>query len=406
MNKIPFSPPDIGEAEINEVVEALKSGWITTGPRTKKFENRISEYLFGSETGRCVCLNSWTACAEMVLRLIDLRPGDEVITTAYTYTATAAVALHIAGVRLVLVDVEENSLRMDKAKLYDAITDKTKVIIPVDVGGVPEDYDEIFRIVEEKKTLFRPQTVLQEAIGRVIVLEDAAHAFGAKYKGKMIGGIADFTCFSFHAVKNLTTAEGGALVWKNISGLDDSEIYKNIQLLSLHGQSKDAFNKSKLGAWEYDIIGTWYKCNMTDIQSAIGIEQLERYDKMLTIRSALIKEYNHVLDNEKVSVLLHDEVGFVSSKHLFITRVVGCTEQKRNEIIEKMAEDGIATNVHYKPLPLFTAYKALGFDIKDYPRAFDYYINEITLPLYSRLTTEQVKYIAEKYMSTIKKIVY
>ncbi len=402
MNKIPFSPPDIGEEEINEVIDTLRSGWITTGPKTKEFERQISKYIFGEETGRCVCLNSWTASAEMTLRLLGLKPGDEVITSAYTYTATASVALHIEGVKLVLVDTEKDSVRMDKVALTNAITSKTKVIIPVDIGGVPEDLDEIIRIAEEKKDIFNPDNEIQEAIGRIVVLEDAAHAFGASYKGRNIGTISDFTCFSFHAVKNLTTAEGGAVLWKHIEGIEDKDIYKKYQLLSLHGQSKDAFNKNQAGAWEYDIVGPWYKCNMTDIQAAIGLAQLKRYKEMLQKRKSIIERYNDAFSTLPVRVLNHYTNEYVSSGHLYIMRITGATEDERNSIIIKMAEKGVATNVHYKPLQMFTAYNNLGFSMNNYHSAYSFYSNEITLPLYSLLSYEDTECVIDAFIECLR----
>ena len=398
MRNIPFSPPDISDAEAFEAVKAIKSGWITTGPRTKEFEKVIAKYC---GVNRAVCLNSQTACAEMALRALEIGPGDEVITSAYTYTASASVICHV-GAKLVLIDTQPDSFEMDYDKLSEAITEKTKAVIPVDLGGVPCDYDRIFKIVNEKKNLFRPSNELQKAIGRVIVMADTAHAFGAKIGDKPVGSVADFSSFSFHAVKNLTTAEGGALTWRSIPGIDDEEIYKKIQLLSLHGQSKDALAKTKLGAWEYDIVGPWYKCNMTDIMAAIGQAQFERYPGMLRRRREIIEKYDAAFNPIGVETLPHYKNGVTSSGHLYITRVPGITLEERNEIIIKMAEEGIACNVHYKPLPMMTAYKALGFDIKDYPNAYSHFANEITLPLHTCLSDDDVDYIIDVYTSILK----
>lgn len=391
--KVPFSPPDISELEINEVVEALRSGWITTGPRTKQFEKEIAAWV-GTE--KCVCLNSQTACAEMALRILGIGEGDEVITSAYTYTASASVVCHV-GAALKLIDTQKNSLEMDYDALEAAITDKTKAIIPVDLGGVPCDYDRIFEIVERKKHLFRPNNEIQKAIGRIAVCADTAHAFGAKWHGRMVGSIADFSSFSFHAVKNLTTAEGGALTWRTIPGIDNEEIYHRLQLLSLHGQSKDALAKTQLGAWEYDIVGTWYKCNMTDVVAAIGLKQFERYPDMLKRRKEIIGRYDAAFRPLGVETLDHFTAGYESSGHLYITRIPGITPAQRNEIIIGMAEREIACNVHYKPLPMHTAYKALGFDIKDYPNAYLHFANEVTLPLHTCLTDENVEYVIKSY---------
>lgn len=390
---IPFSPPDITEAEIEEVADALRSGWITTGPKTKEFERKIAEYC---GVNKAVCLNSQTACAEMALRILGIGEGDEVVVPAYTYTATASVVCHV-GAKLVLVDVQKDSLEMDYDKLEAAITEKTKVIIPVDLGGVPCDYDRIFEIVERKKGLFHPENEIQRAMGRIAVNADAAHAFGAVWHGKKVGSIADFSSFSFHAVKNLTTAEGGALSWRTIPGIGDEEIYHQIQLLSLHGQSKDALAKTKLGAWEYDIVGPWYKCNMTDIMAALGLAQLERYEGMLERRKEIIEKYDSVLKPLGIEVLRHYTEEYASSGHLYITRIPGITLDQRQEVITKMAEAGIACNVHYKPLPMMTAYKNMGFDIKDYPNAYERFVNEVTLPLHTRLTDEEVEYVIGKY---------
>lgn len=405
---IPFSPPDMSEAEINEVAEALRSGWITTGPRTKEFEHLISlccqtakSNAEGKPEHTAVCLNSATACMELALRVLGIGEGDEVIVPAYTYTATASSVCHV-GARPVLIDCAPGSFEMDYNKMADAINERTKAIMPVDLGGVVADYDKVFAAVEAKKDLFKPNNEIQKAYGRCIVIADAAHAFGAMWHGQMCGEIADFTSFSFHAVKNLTTAEGGALTWRAHEGVDDNEIYKKLQLLSLHGQNKDALAKTKLGAWEYDIIGTWYKCNMTDIMAGIGLAQLKRYPEMLRRRRQLIERYNVALEPLGVKVLPHYSNEHSSSGHLYLTRISGITVEQRNDIIVKMAERGIATNVHYKPLPMMTAYKALGYDIKDYPNAFEQYHNEITLPLHTRLTDEEVKYILCNYIDIIK----
>lgn len=398
---IPFSPPDISELEINEVAEALRSGWITTGPRTKQLEVNLAKWI-GTE--KCVCLNSQTACAEMALRVLEIGAGDEVITTAYTYTASASVIDHV-GAKIVLVDSQKDNFEMDYDALEAAITEKTKAVIPVDIGGVPCDYDRILRIVESKKHLFKPNNDIQKAIGRVAVLEDSAHSLGAEYKGRMIGNVADFTAFSFHAVKNFTTAEGGALTWRTIDGIPNEDIYKKLQLLSLHGQSKDAFAKTQLGAWEYDIVGPWFKCNMTDIMAAIGLKQLERYEGMLEKRKAMIAKYNKAFKSLGIAVLNHYTDDYNSSGHLYMTRIPGISLEQRNEIIIKMAEFGIATNVHFKPLPMHTAYKNLGFDIKNYPNAYKYFENEITLPLHTRLTEEEQDYVIEKYTSIVREYI-
>ncbi|MBQ1933379.1 MAG: DegT/DnrJ/EryC1/StrS family aminotransferase [Clostridia bacterium] len=398
---IPFSPPDIGELEINEVAEALRSGWITTGPRTKQLEKNIAEWI-GVE--RCVCLNSQTACAEMALRLLGIGAGDEVITSAYTYTASASVIDHI-GAKIVLVDTAPDSLEMDYDALETAITDRTKAIIPVDLAGIPCDYNRIFDIAARKKNLFRPNGDIQSALGRIVIMADTAHAFGAKWHGTMVGAVADFSSFSFHAVKNFTTAEGGALTWRNIDGISNEDIYKRLQLLSLHGQSKDALAKTKLGAWEYDIVDTYYKCNMTDVAAAIGLKQFERYPEMLMRRKEIIEKYDSVLKPLGIETLAHYTDRLESSGHLYLTRVPGITEAQRNEIIIKMAERGIACNVHYKPLPMHTAYKNLGFDIKDYHNAYAHYANEITLPLHTNLTDDDVQYVAENYADVALKYV-
>lgn len=395
---IPFSPPDISDVEINEVTEALRSGWITTGPRTKELERQVAAFC---ATDRAVCLNSQTACAEMALRVLGVGPGDEVITSAYTYTASASVICHV-GAKVVLVDTQEDSFEMDYQKLEEAITQRTKVVIPVDLAGVPCDYDRIFEIVERKKALFTPASDIQKAMGRIAVLADTAHAFGATRHGKPAGSIADFSSFSFHAVKNFTTGEGGALTWRTIPGVDNEDIYKQLQLLSLHGQSKDALAKTKLGAWEYDIIGTWYKCNMTDVAAAMGLGQMKRYAGILERRKEIIGRYDEALKPLGVEVLDHYTAEHQSSGHLYITRIPGITLQQRNEIITKMAQLGIACNVHYKPLPMHTAYKNLGFDIGDFPNAYAHFANEITLPLHTCLTDEQVAYVIAGYQKILK----
>ena len=390
---IPFSPPDITESEIEEVANALRSGWITTGPRTKQLEKNIAEWI---GVKRCVCLNSQTACAEMALRVMGIGPGDEVITSAYTYTASASVIAHV-GAKIVLIDTQKDSLEMDYDSLENSITEKTKAIIPIDIAGIPCDYNRIFDIVNRKKSLFRPSNAIQSALGRIAVMADTAHSLGARWHGKMIGSIADFSSFSFHAVKNLTTAEGGALTWNTIPGVSDDDIYKKLQLLSLHGQSKDALAKTQLGAWEYDIVGTYYKCNMTDVAASIGLRQLDRYQGMLSRRRQIIEAYDSPFKPLGVMVPKHYSGDWESSGHLYITRIPGVSEKQRNEIIIKMAERGIACNVHYKPLPMHTAYKALGFDIKDFPNAYEYFANEITLPLHTRLTDEEVEYVITNY---------
>lgn len=394
---IPFSPPDIGKDEINEVVDTLKSGWITTGPKTKQFEKEIATLC---NTSKAVCLNSATAALELTLRILGIGPGDEIIVPAYTYTASASPACHL-GAKLVLVDIQENSTEMDYDKLKEAITDKTKVIIPVDLAGIMCDYDKIFEIVEEKKNLFKSNNDIQKLYNRIIVVADSAHGIGAKRNNKMSGEYADFTTFSFHAVKNLTTAEGGAATWKDVDGLDNEYIYKQYQLLSLHGQTKDALHKNGLGAWEYDIVAPLYKCNMTDINAAIGLAQMRRYKDLVQRRHEIIKKYNEAFKDLKIKVLNHKDDIHTSSGHLYLTRVDGIDETRRNEIIVKMAEQGVATNVHYKPLPLLSAYKNLGFNIEDYPNAYNFYKNEITLPLYSLLTDEQVDYIIENYRKVV-----
>lgn len=396
--KIPFSPPDITDAEIAQVTEALKSGWITTGPKTKELEREVATFCGIS---RAVCLNSQTACAEMTLRLLGVGEGDEVITSAYTYTASASVVCHV-GAKLVLVDTQADSLEMDYDKLAEAITEKTKVIIPVDLGGVPCDYDRIFSIVKDKEKMFRPANEIQRAIGRIIVMADAAHAFGAAWHDKPVGSIADFSNFSFHAVKNFTTAEGGAVTWRDIPGVDNETIYHQYQLLSLHGQSKDALAKTQLGAWEYDIVGPWYKCNMTDVVAGIGLAQMKRYSGLLSRRKEIITTYDAAFRPLGIETLNHYTSEHQSSGHLYITRVPGITLEQRNEIIIKMAEEEIACNVHFKPLPMMTAYKNLGFTIVDYPNAYQRFANEITLPLHTKLTDEEVNYIIKKYTEIVK----
>lgn len=397
LRNIPFSPPDITEAEIAEVGEALRSGWITTGPRTKEFEKRIAAWC---GTDRAVCLNSATACMELALRVLGVGPGDEVIVPAYTYTATASVVHHV-GARIVMVDTAPGSFEMDYDRLADAITERTKVVMPVDLGGVVCDYDKVFAAVESKRSLFRPANDIQQAFGRVVVLADAAHAFGAERGGKKCGAIADFTSFSFHAVKNLTTAEGGALTWLPIEGIDDERIYKELQLLSLHGQNKDALAKTKLGAWEYDIIAPNFKCNMTDIMASLGLVQLDRYPELLRRRRQIIGAYDRALAGCNVQVLNHYGPEHASSGHLYLVRLLGRDVAERNAVIERMAERGIACNVHYKPLPMMTAYKALGFDIADFPNACDQYRNEVTLPLHTRLSDEDVEYVVSNFVELV-----
>ncbi len=395
---IPFSPPDISDSEIFGVEEVLRSGWITTGPRTKQFENKIADFC-GTE--KATALGSATAALELILRILGVGAGDEVITSAYTYTASASPALH-CGAKLVLADTAADSYEMDYNRLPDLINENTKAIIPVDLGGICCDYDKIFKIVNSKKALFRPANKIQEAIGRVAVIADSAHAFGAVRKGRKAGSIADFSCFSFHAVKNLTTAEGGAAVWRGISGIDDEDIYREFQLLSLHGQSKDALAKTGLGSWEYDILYPAYKCNMTDIAAAIGLKQLERYPDMLARRREIIKRYDEAFRPLGIVTAQHYGEDYASSGHLYLTRVPGITQEQRNEIIYRMAEKGIAANVHYKPLPMMTAYRNLGFDIADYPNAYAQFENEITLPLHTKLTDEQVSYICEIFTDTVR----
>lgn len=397
---ISFSPPDISDNEINKVLEVLKSGWITTGPKTKEFEQKIAKYCKNT-SAKAVCLNSATACMEMVLRLFDIGEGDEVITSAYTYTASAGVVEHV-GAKIVLVDCEKDSYFMDYDKLANSITDRTKAIIPVDIAGVMCDYDRIFEIINSKKHLFKPNNKYQEALGRILILADSAHGFGASYKGKMSGSVADFTSFSFHAVKNLTTAEGGAITWNTLPEIDDDEIYKKFMLLSLHGQSKDALAKTKLGAWEYDIVTTAYKCNMTDIMAAIGLGQLERYELMLAKRKKFIELYDNGFLNSGIEHLEHYAEEYQSSGHLYLTRLIGKNSGFRNDFITKMAEKGIACNVHYKPLPMHTAYKQMGFDIKDFPNAYRQFENEVTMPLNTKMTEDDVIYVIEKAVKYLR----
>ena len=420
LRNIPFSPPDMTEAEAKEVREAILSGWITTGPRTKKLEQQISEYV---HTDKTVCLNSATAALEMVLHLLDIQPDDEVIVPAYTYTATASVTQHV-GCKLVLVDSQKDSVEMDYDKLAAAITENTKVIAPVDLGGIVADYDRVFEIVEAKKGLFKPNNALQAKIGRIVVSADCAHSFGANRKGKMAGEIADFSSFSFHAVKNFTTAEGGALTWylpfgNEVVPMDadymptipkkegetwNEILYRLSQLFSLHGQNKDALAKTKLGAWEYDIIGPWYKCNMTDIMAALGLVQMERYEGLLKRRQEIVAKYNEALKDLPVAVLNHKDADHCSSHHLYLVRLLGKSREDANKVIEQMAERGIACNVHYKPLPMMTAYKALGFDIKNYPNAYHLFENEVTLPLHTKLTDEDVEYVITNFVEIVKSL--
>lgn len=404
--KIPFSPPDLTDAEIEEVASAIKSGWITTGPKTKELEREVAALC---HTNKAVCLSSQTSCAEMALRLLGIGEGDEVIVPAYTYTASAEIVCHV-GARLIFIDSQPDSLEMDYDAVEKAITDKTKAIIPVDIGGVPCDYDRIFSMVEKKKELFTPSNDIQSKFGRIIVCADTAHAFGSTWHGKPIGSIADFSAFSFHAVKNFTTAEGGALTWKPREDLNDEDIYNQVQLYSLHGQSKDALSKNQLGAWEYDILGPWYKCNMTDIHAAIGLAQMERYPALLKRRREIIEKYDRAFKPLGVHTLPHFTDEHISSGHLYLTRIFKkngepVSDGERREIIIKLAERGITTNVHYKPLPMMTGYKKLGFDIKDYPNAYAHYANEISLPLFSRLTDEEVDYIIDNYTDVIKKYI-
>ncbi len=401
MVNIPFSPPDITEAEINEVCEALRSGWITTGPRTKEFERRLAEYC---STQKVACLNSATAALELNLRVLGIGKGDEVIVPAYTYTASASAAIHV-GAKVIFIDSKSDSFEMDYELMEAAITEKTKAIIPVDLAGIICDYDRIFAAVENKKHLFTPANDIQRAMGRIAVCADCAHALGATRNGINAGQIADFTSFSFHAVKNLTTAEGGAATWKTIDGIDDEELYKQYMLYSLHGQSKDALAKTKAGAWEYDIVGPWYKCNMTDITAAIGLKQLERYPSLMERRKEIIGKYNGMCDSLGITYLNHYGENHSSSGHLYITRIPGIAEETRNVIITEMAERGIACNVHYKPLPMMTAYKNLGWDIADFPNAHSFFKNEITLPLHTKLSDDDVKIVCENFSEVVKKYI-
>ena len=404
---IPFSPPDISELEIAEVAEALRSGWITTGPRTKELERRLAEYC---HTSKVVCLNSATAAEELNFRICGIGVGDEVIVPAYTYTATASAAIH-CGAKVIFVDSQKDNCEMDYDKVAEAITEKTKAVVAVDLGGIICDYDKLYAAVESKRNLFRPLVGnslgarIQQAIGRVLVFADCAHALGASRKGKMAGEIADFTSFSFHAVKNFTTAEGGASTWRDITGIDNEEIYKQFQLYSLHGQSKDALAKTQLGAWEYDIIGPWYKCNMTDVMAAIGLRQLDRYPGMLKKRGEIIEKYDAMCDELGVKHLVHKGEDFQSSNHLYLTRIPGITDEIRREIIIRLTERGVSTNVHYKPLSMMTAYKAMGWDIKDFPNAYKLYENEITLPLHTKLSEEDVDYIIENFTDVVKEYI-
>lgn len=404
---IPFSPPDISELEIAEVSEALRSGWITTGPRTKELERRLAEYCY---TSKVVCLNSATAAEELNLRICGIGEGDEVIVPAYTYTATAAAAIH-CGAKVIFVDSQKDSTEMDYEKVAEAITEKTKAVVAVDLGGIICDYDKLYTAVESRKNLFKAKegdslgARIQQTIGRIIVFADCAHALGASRNGKMAGEIADFTSFSFHAVKNFTTAEGGASTWKDINGIDNEEIYKQFQLYSLHGQSKDAFAKTQLGAWEYDVIGPWYKCNMTDVMAAIGLRQLDRYPGMLERRREIIKKYDAMCDELGVKHLIHSGENFQSSNHLYLTRIPGITDETRREIIIKLAERGVNTNVHYKPLPMMTAYKVMGWDIKNFPNAYAYYENLITLPLHTCLSDEDIEYVIANFRDVVREYI-
>lgn len=420
LRNIPFSPPDMTEQEVAEVREVILSGWITTGPRTKKLEQQISEFV---HTDKTVCLNSATASMEMVLHLLGVGPGDEVIVPAYTYTATASVVTHV-GAKLVMVDSQKDNVEMDYDLLEKAITEKTKVIVPVDLGGIVADYDRVFEIVERKKALFHPSNDLQRKIGRIIVSGDCAHSFGANQKGKMAGEIADFSSFSFHAVKNFTTAEGGAMTWHLPFGNEvipanvdymptvpkkegetwNELLYRLSQLFSLHGQNKDALAKTKLGAWEYDIIGPWYKCNMTDIMAAMGLVQMQRYQKLLERRYEIVSKFNEGLKDLPVAVLNHRDADHCSSHHLYLIRLLGKTREETNQVIEKMAERGVATNVHYKPLPMMTAYKALGFDIKNYPNAYHLFENEVSLPLHTKLSDEDIEYVTSNFVEIVKNL--
>ena len=398
---IPFSPPDITEDEINEVIDTLKSGWITTGPKTKELERRLSEF---TTTPKTVCLNSATAALELVLRVLGIGEGDEVIVPAMTYTASCSVIYHV-GAKAVIVDIQKDGHEMDYEALENAITEKTKAIIPVDLAGIPCDYDKIFEVVNAKKPLFKANSEYQEKLGRIAVVADGAHALGSVYKGVKVGAVADFTTFSFHAVKNFTTAEGGSVTWKENSNFDNEELYKEFQIYSLHGQTKDALAKTKAGLWEYDIVIPGYKCNMTDIMASIGLVQLDRYPKLLERRVELVEQYNKAFEGSRVVPLVHYTATYKSSGHLYITHIKGATYEQRGEIITKMAERGISCNVHYKPLPLLTAYSNLGFDINDYPNAYDYFVNEVTLPLHTRLSDEDVKVIVENFKEIVAEVV-
>ena len=398
---IPFSPPDISEDEINEVIDTLKSGWITTGPKTKELERRLSEF---TTTPKTVCLNSATAALELVLRVLGIGEGDEVIVPAMTYTASCSVIYHV-GAKAVIVDIQKDGHEMDYEALENAITEKTKAVIPVDLAGIPCDYDKIFEVVNAKKSLFKANSEYQEKLGRIAVVADGAHALGSVYKGVKVGAVADFTTFSFHAVKNFTTAEGGSVTWKENPNFDDEELYKEFQIYSLHGQTKDALAKTKAGSWEYDIVIPGYKCNMTDIMASIGLVQLDRYSKLLERRVELVEQYNKAFEGTRVVPLIHYADTYKSSGHLYITHIKGATYEQRGEIITKMAERGISCNVHYKPLPLLTAYSNLGFDIKDYPNAYDYFVNEVTLPLHTRLSDEDVKVIVENFKEIVAEVV-
>ena len=398
---IPFSPPDISDGEINEVIDTLKSGWITTGPKTKELERRLSEF---TNTPKTVCLNSATAALELTLRVLGIGEGDEVIVPAMTYTASCSVIYHV-GAKAVIVDIAEDSHEMNYAALADAITENTKAVIPVDLAGIPCDYDKIFEVVESKKYLFKANSEYQEKLGRVAVVADGAHALGSTYKGKKIGSVADFTTFSFHAVKNFTTAEGGSVTWKQNENFDNEELYREYQIYSLHGQTKDALAKTKAGSWEYDIVIPGYKCNLTDIAASIGLVQLDRYPKLLERREDIISQYNKGFEGTRITALSHSSEDYRSCGHLYITHVEGATFEQRGEIIVKMAERGISCNVHYKPLPLLTAYKNLGFDIENYPNAYNYYVKEITLPLHTRLSDEDVAVIIENFKEIVEEVV-
>ena len=398
---IPFSPPDISDGEINEVIDTLKSGWITTGPKTKELERRLSEF---TNTPKTVCLNSATAALELTLRVLGIGEGDEVIVPAMTYTASCSVIYHV-GAKAVIVDIAEDSHEMNYAALADAITENTKAVIPVDLAGIPCDYDKIFEVVESKKHLFRANSEYQEKLGRVAVVADGAHALGSTYKGKKIGSVADFTTFSFHAVKNFTTAEGGSVTWKQNENFDNEELYREYQIYSLHGQTKDALAKTKAGSWEYDIVIPGYKCNLTDIAASIGLVQLDRYPKLLERREDIISQYNKGFEGTRITALSHSSEDYRSCGHLYITHVEGATFEQRGKIIVKMAERGISCNVHYKPLPLLTAYKNLGFDIENYPNAYNYYVKEITLPLHTRLSDEDVAVIIENFKEIVEEVV-